>query len=127
MVSYYRTILVLATQVLALGGRQVFAQDNIGLRFVFGTLHPGGDAMAFLQPRKLDTEAVAVLNWGCIVSYERYIYKKRLAVKVAHGTYSDCALVLMFLYIFTLKPGISSAIGETINIAMFSRSRLRQI
>ena len=91
MVNYYRTFLLLSILVLVLGGRQVYAQDNVGLRFVFGTLHPGGDAMAFLQPRKLDNEAVAVLNWGFIGSYERYIYKKRLAVKVAQGAYSDCA------------------------------------
>lgn len=74
-----------------LSGRKSFAQDNFGLRFVFGTLHPGGDSTAYLQPRKLDKNAVAVLNWGFIASYQRYIYKKRIALKVAQGGYSDCA------------------------------------
>jgi hypothetical protein len=67
------------------------AQDNVGLRFVFGTLHPQGDKMAFLMPNKLDENAVAVLNWGFIGSYQRYIYKKRFSLKVAQGAYSDCA------------------------------------
>lgn len=67
------------------------AQDNFGLRYVFGTIHPGGDDMAFLQPQKLDKNAVAVLNWGFIASYERYLIKKRIAIKVAQGGYSDCA------------------------------------
>lgn len=70
---------------------QVLAQDNVGLRFVFGTLHPNGEKMAFLMPNKLDENAVAVLNWGFIGSYQRYIYKKRFALKVAQGGYSDCA------------------------------------
>ncbi|MCE7042422.1 hypothetical protein [Dyadobacter sp. CY312] len=69
----------------------VRGQDNIGLRFVFGTLHPQGEKMAFLMPNKLDKNAVAVLNWGFIGSYQRYIYKKRFSLKVAQGAYSDCA------------------------------------
>ncbi len=68
-----------------------YAQDNIGLRFVFGTVHPAGETMAFLMPHKLDDRAVAVLNWGFIGSYQRYIYKRRLSLKVAQGAYSDCA------------------------------------
>lgn len=67
------------------------AQDNIGLRFVFATLHPNGERNAFLMPNRLDKDAVVVPNWGFIASYERYIYKKRWAVKVAQGAYSDCA------------------------------------
>lgn len=67
------------------------AQDNVGLRFVFGTLHPKGEKMAFLMPNKLDKNAVAVLNWGFIGSYQHYFYKKRFAIKVAQGAYSDCA------------------------------------
>jgi len=69
------------------------AQDNIGLRFLFATVHPKGDDMAFLQPNKLDDRAVVVLNWGFIGSYQRYIYRKRLSVKIAQGAYSDCALL----------------------------------
>ena len=66
-------------------------QDNIGLRFVFATIHPVGEKNAFLMPNKLDKNAHFVLNWGFIGSYQRYIYKRRLSLKFAQGAYSDCA------------------------------------
>lgn len=67
------------------------AQNNIGFNFIFMTWHPDGDDMAFLQPRKLDPEAKFVLNWGGVVHYEHFIFKKRLSIKIAQGAYSDCA------------------------------------
>ncbi|MBD2702873.1 hypothetical protein IC229_19660 [Spirosoma sp. BT702] len=67
------------------------AQGNVGLRFVFGTLHPKGNKMAFLMPLRLDDNATFVLNWGFIGSYQYYFHKKRWSVKVAQGMYSDCA------------------------------------
>lgn len=67
------------------------AQGNVGLRFVFATLHPAGEKNAFLMPHKLDKEAHVVLNWGFIGSYQHYFYKRRWSVKFAQGAYSDCA------------------------------------
>lgn len=67
------------------------AQDNLGFNFLFMTWHPGGDDMAFLQPNKLDKKATLVLNWGGVVHYERFIFRKRLSIKLAQGAYSDCA------------------------------------
>ncbi len=69
----------------------LYAQDNIGLRFLFSTIHPDGDDMAFLMPNRLDKRANIVLNWGFIGSYQRYVYRKRIALKFAQGAYSDCA------------------------------------
>ena len=68
-----------------------YAQGNVGLRFVFGTLHPRGEQNAFLMPNRLDKNALFVPNWGFIGSYERYFHKRRWAVKAAQGAYSDCA------------------------------------
>lgn len=67
------------------------AQNSVGLRFLFSTIHPGGDDMAFLMPNKLNERANVVLNWGFIGSYQHYLYKKRIALKFAQGAYSDCA------------------------------------
>jgi len=68
-----------------------YAQDNIGIRFVFATIHPAGEKNAFLMPNRLDENAHVVLNWGFIGSFQKYIYKRRLSLKVAQGAYSDCA------------------------------------
>lgn len=87
----FRNHLLAGLVVYALSVCSGMAQDNVGLRFVFGTLHPNGEKMAFLMPNKLDKNAVAVLNWGFIGHYQRYIYKKRISLKVAQGGYSDCA------------------------------------
>lgn len=67
------------------------AQDNVGLNFIFLTWHPGGNKMAFLQPNRLDDKAKLVLNWGGVAHYERFIYRKKLSVKLAQAAYSDCA------------------------------------
>lgn len=67
------------------------AQDNLGFNFVFMTWHLGGDEMAFLQPNRLIEDATLVPNWGGVIHYERFIYKRRLSLKVAQGAYSDCA------------------------------------
>ncbi|MBB5283900.1 hypothetical protein HNQ92_002026 [Rhabdobacter roseus] len=76
--------------VLGMGFRS-WAQGNVGLRFVFGTVHPNGSEMAFLMPHRLDSRAVLVANWGFIGSYQHYLYRKRISIKIAQGMYSDCA------------------------------------
>ncbi|WP_373511532.1 hypothetical protein [Persicitalea sp.] len=84
-----KTVFLFIVALFAIGDTE--AQDNIGLRFVFGTLHPYGEQNAFLMPNKLDENAVIVPNWGFIASYQRYFHKKRWAIKFAQGAYSDCA------------------------------------
>ena len=69
----------------------LYAQDNIGVNFIFMTWHFGGDNMAFLQPNRLDEKATFVLNWGGVLHYERFLYKRKLSIKLASGAYSDCA------------------------------------
>lgn len=82
---------LLTSIIVCLCLSKAISQDNIGLRFVFATVHPAGEKNAFLMPLRLDDRAVVVLNWGFIGSYEHYIYKKRIALKFAQGAYSDCA------------------------------------
>lgn len=67
------------------------AQDAVGLWFVTGTVHPGGENMAFLMPARVDNRAILVFNWGLVGTYQRYFYKKRWSLKFAQGIYSDCA------------------------------------
>lgn len=65
--------------------------QNIGAKFVFGTYHPTGNSQARFMPYKTDERATFVFNWGTIISYQKYLYKKRLSIKFAQGAYSDCA------------------------------------
>ncbi len=86
-----KNLAIIILMFVSIYAPKAFSQDNVGLRFVFATVHPEGEKNALLMPLRLDERAVIVLNWGFIGSYERYIYKKRIALKVAQGAYSDCA------------------------------------
>lgn len=77
--------------LFSLSTTAMLSQDNVGFNFLFMTWHPGGNNMAFLQPNKLDSKAILVLNWGGVVHYERFIYRQRFSIKIAQGAYSDCA------------------------------------
>ncbi len=90
MINQVRNLVLMAV-LIALFSFQCYSQDNIGLRFVFATVHPAVEKNAFLMPNRLDKNAHFVLNWGFIGSYQKYIYKRRLSLKVAQGAYSDCA------------------------------------
>jgi len=68
-----------------------FSQNNFDANLIFLTWHPGGDEMYFLQPRRLDARANLVLNYGGVLAYEHFVYKKRLSLKLAQAAYSDCA------------------------------------
>ena len=68
------------------------AQNNIGLKYFGLSIHPKGEKdNAFLMPNKLDKEACLVLNMGGVISYEHFIYKDLLSIKVAQALYADCA------------------------------------
>lgn len=99
-----------------------FAQDNMGINFLFTTWHIGGDKMAFLQPNKLDKNANIVLIWGAVGHYERFIYKKRFSLKVTSSAYNDCAnlfaghthLAFRFNFLNSSKHALRFGFGPTI-------------
>lgn len=88
--STFRTLPFFILLLLLFPGKSK-AQDNFGFNFVFMTWHIGGDEMAFLQPNRLMEDATLVPNWGGVLHYERFIFKRRLSLKLAQGGYSDCA------------------------------------
>jgi len=69
-----------------------FSQNNVGLKFFGLSIHPKGEQLnAFLMPRKLDQNGYFVVNLGGMLSYEYFLYKDILSVKVVQALYSDCA------------------------------------
>lgn len=68
------------------------AQNNFGLKYFGLSIHPKGEEEnAFLMPRKLDKQARFVLNIGAVASYETFLHKDRLSLKLAQALYADCA------------------------------------
>ena len=68
------------------------AQNNVGLKFFGLSFHPKGEhENAFLMPNKLDKNGYLVMNFGAVVSYEHFIFKEIISLKVAQALYSDCA------------------------------------
>lgn len=73
----------------------VNAQDNFGVKFFGLSVHPKGEKEnAFLMPRRLDLDGYAVLNIGGVLSYEKFVVRDILSVKVASALYADCAAQL---------------------------------
>ncbi|MDR6195416.1 hypothetical protein [Siphonobacter sp. SORGH_AS_0500] len=71
------------------------AQDNFGLKFFGLSIHPKGEREnAFLMPRRFDSKGYLVLNIGGVLSYEKFIVKDILSVKIASALYADCAAQL---------------------------------
>jgi len=84
-----RLVLFVAGLLLSLN---TLAQNNVGLKYFGLSIHPKGEKdNAFLMPHKLDKEAYLVLNIGGVLSYEHFIYKDILSIKVAQALYADCA------------------------------------
>ena len=67
------------------------AQSSFTAKYYGLTVHPFGDPTAHLQPRKLDKNAVFVLNHGLFVGYERFVYKELVSVKFIQGFLQDCS------------------------------------
>ncbi len=76
----------LAFSVAALGQK-----SSIGIQYFGLSIHPRGDENAFLMPNKLDARGVLVLNIGAAVSYEHYLVKDQLTIKLIQALYADCA------------------------------------
>jgi len=78
--------------VLILLTLHLSAQNNVGLKYFGLSVHPKGEKdNAFLMPNKMDKEAHLVLNMGGVISYEHFIYKDILSLKIAQALYADCA------------------------------------
>jgi hypothetical protein len=68
------------------------AQNNIGIQFFGLAIHPKGDPLnAHLMPFKLDKNAYFVVNFGVVASYDHFVYKDILSIKVAQTFFADCA------------------------------------
>lgn len=68
-----------------------WSQSNISAEFVGLTIHPAGDKTAHLQPNKLDDEARFVVNYGAVITYEKYLIGDVLAVKGLQVIAADCS------------------------------------
>lgn len=67
----------------------VAAQYNFGVKYFGLSMHPKGDKQANLMPHKLDDKGVFVVNFGTILSFQQFIYRELVSVKVAQGIYTD--------------------------------------
>lgn len=84
-----RGVALLAWMVVAL---KASAQNNIGLKYFGLSIHPKGEKEnAFLMPHKLDKDAYAVLNLGGVISYDHFVYKDIISIKMGQALYADCA------------------------------------
>lgn len=73
-------------------GSQSYAQDNVGVKFFGLSIHPKGEETnAFLMPNKLDKNGYLVMNFGAEITYEKFLYKDIVSVKIAQALYADCA------------------------------------
>lgn len=69
----------------------VNAQNNVSIKFIGLSIHPKGEGNAFLMSNKLDENGYLVFNLGGLISYEHFIYKDILSIKVTQALYADCA------------------------------------
>lgn len=68
------------------------AQNNLGIKYFGLSIHPKGEKdNAFLMPNKLDENAYLVVNFGGIVSYEHFVFKDIISLKIVQALYADCA------------------------------------
>lgn len=83
-----RNVFVLWVMLFAIqaAGQSAFTMKYFGL-----TIHPFGDKTAHLQPKKLDPNAVFVLNNGLFVGYEKFVYQDLASVKIIQGVMTDCS------------------------------------
>jgi hypothetical protein len=72
-------------------GITILAQSNLSAEFVGFTIHPAGDPTAHLQPNKLDQNARFVMNYGGVLTYEKYLVSDIFAVRVLEAVFADCS------------------------------------
>lgn len=79
--------------LFSLNTYRLHSQNNIGVQFFGLAIHPKGDPLnAHLMPYKLDPKAYFVVNFGVIASYNHFIYKDLVSIKLAQNFFADCAL-----------------------------------
>ncbi len=84
-----KTIILFLFILLSIQG---ISQNNIGLQFFGLAIHPKGDPLnAHLMPFKLDKDAYFVINFGIVASYDHFIYKDILSIKMGQTIFADCA------------------------------------
>lgn len=94
----------------------VFSQNNVGLQFFGLAIHPKGDPLnAHLMPFKLDKDAYFVVNFGVVASYDHFVYKDILSIKVGQTIFADCA---------TRFAGVSH-IGIRVKVFKIGKHRLQ--
>ena len=94
------------------------AQSTISIKYLGLTVHPLGDESAHLQPLKLDKNAWFVLNIGTMMSYEKFVYRDLLSIKVMQGLFKDCSLKTMSVTSLTVKALIFENNKNRFYIAM---------
>ncbi|MBV5314602.1 MAG: hypothetical protein JZU47_14980 [Prolixibacteraceae bacterium] len=71
---------------------ELSAQNNIGIKYFALSIHPQGENdNSFLMPNKLDKDGYFVLNIGGEITYEYFLYKDILSLKLIQAVYADCA------------------------------------
>ncbi|MGB0166675.1 MAG: fatty acid desaturase [Luteibaculum sp.] len=80
--------------ILLYASLSLSAQHNFGFKYFGLSIHPSGDEQADLMPHRLDDNGVLVMNFGGIISYQKYFLSDLLSFKVAQGIYSDCGGML---------------------------------
>lgn len=72
-------------------GNSVWLQSSLSAEFVGFTIHPAGDKTAHLQPNKLDEKARFVINYGAVITYEKYLIGDVVAFKGLQAIAADCS------------------------------------
>lgn len=67
-------------------------RQNVSVKFVGLSVHPlSGGENAAIMPNKLDKSGYLVMNFGAMLSYERFVFKDIVSIKWIQGLYADCA------------------------------------
>ncbi|MEE9166725.1 MAG: hypothetical protein V3U24_04590 [Candidatus Neomarinimicrobiota bacterium] len=67
------------------------SQVHLGIKFIGPTIHLKKSPHPHLYQRRLDRNGFLVLNVGIIVSFEVFLYKDMVSLKMVQGVLSDCA------------------------------------
>ncbi len=86
-----RLILFLSLTLYIIYYEKSFAQDNVGIKYFGINIHPKGASNAHLMPNKLDKNGYLVLNPGIEITYEKFLHKDIVSIKIIQALYYDCA------------------------------------
>jgi hypothetical protein len=95
---------------------------NIGIKYFGLSFHPLGAYNNELMPLKFDPKGIFVLDVGAMASFEKYLWKDFISIKVAQAFYGDCILqfagfshIGFRIKIFTIgKHNLNGGIGPTL-------------